>query len=64
MANLEDRMPAYATEESDGRYAVVDGAGRTVLACSDRMSAGHYADLMNQAFESGYKTGYRDASAD
>ena len=58
----KDRTPAYVIDERDDEYRVVDVSGRTLLVCRDAHSAEHYAALMNQAFEVGYKAGYRDAN--
>ena len=41
---------------------VVDRSGRTILQCAGIQNALHYATLMNQAVEVGYKAGYRDAN--
>ena len=43
-------------------HRVVDRSGRTILQSAGAQNAMHYATLMNQAFEVGYKAGYRDAS--
>jgi hypothetical protein len=58
----EDRTPAYEVEQNDDKHSVVDRSGRTILQCAGVQNAMHYATLMNQAFEVGYKSGYRDAS--
>jgi hypothetical protein len=63
MAALQnDHSPAYSVEEKDGEHRVVDRSGRTILQCAGEQNAMHYATLMNQAFEVGYKAGYRDAN--
>lgn len=58
----EDHSPAYVVEQKDNKHGVVDRSGRTILQCPGAQNALHYATLMNQAFEVGYKTGYRDAN--
>ena len=58
----EDPSHAYSVEEKDDTHRVVDRSGRTILQCAGLQNAMHYATLMNQAFEVGYKAGYRDAS--
>ena len=58
----DDRTPAYSVEEKDDTHRVVDRSGRTILQCAGAQNAMHYATLMNQAFEVGYKAGYRDAN--
>jgi len=65
MAELQDdSSPAYVVEENDNKHSVVDRSGRTILQCAGVQNAMHYATLMNQAFEVGYKAGYRDANKD
>ena len=59
----EERTPAYSVEQKDNQHGVVDRSGRTILQCAGVQNAMHYATLMNQAFEAGYKTGYRDAQS-
>jgi hypothetical protein len=58
----DDRTPAYSVDEKDDTHRVVDRSGRTILQCAGAQNAMHYATLMNQAFEVGYKAGYRDAN--
>jgi len=58
----EDRTPAYVVEHQDNKHGVVDRSGRTILQCAGVQNAMHYATLMNQAFDVGYKAGYRDAN--
>lgn len=55
-------MPAYSVAEKDDQHLVVDRSGRTVLQCAGVQNAMHYATLMNQAFEVGYKAGYHDGN--
>ena len=58
----DDRTPAYSVEEKDHKHGVVDRSGRIILQCTGVHNAMHYATLMNQAFEVGYKAGYRDGN--
>ena len=51
----------YAVFEKDGRYSVATGADSAVMICSDRRSAEHYAQLLNAAFNAGYKAGFHAA---
>lgn len=53
----------YTVGENDGFHAVLDAAGEVVCTCGDAMNAHQYAVLLNQAYERGYKTGYRKAKA-
>lgn len=55
-----EREP-YHVEQDGETYLVVDGEGREVLSCRDACSAEHYLVLMNQAYRSGYRAGFRDA---
>lgn len=61
-APQDDRTPAYSVEEKDGEHRVVDRSGRIILQCAGAQNAMHYATLINQAFEVGYKAGYRDGN--
>ena len=38
--------------------------GRVMLRCADEASARHYAVMLNEAFDLGYKTGFRDGLKD
>ena len=58
----DDHTPAYSVEENNDKHRVVDRSGLTILQCAGFQSAMHYATLMNQAFEVGYKAGYRDGN--
>ncbi len=57
-----DDSPHYAVRQDDGKYRVVDWTDRTILTCGNSASAEQYAVLLNQAFDRGYKEGYRAAS--
>jgi hypothetical protein len=61
-APQDGHSPAYSVEEKDDKHHVVDRSGRTILQCAGAQNAMHYATLMSQAFEVGYKAGYRDAN--
>lgn len=61
-APQDDCTPAYSVEEKDDKHGVVDRSGRIILQCNGVQNAMHYATLMNQAFEVGYKAGYRDGN--
>ena len=58
----DDPSPAYSVEEKDDKHRVVDRSGRTILQCAGAQNAMHNATLINQAFEFGYKDGYREAN--
>ena len=53
----------YSVNTHDGKYDVCSPTGRTVMSCGDPGSASHYASLLNEAYRSGYKAGYHDATA-
>lgn len=50
----------YSVQERNTRFEVCSASGRTILVCEDEGSASHYAALLNEAYQAGYKTGYRD----
>ena len=56
----EDPYLAYSVKEQNSRFEVCAASGRTILVCEDEGSASHYASLLNEAYHSGYKVGYRD----
>ena len=58
---MDDIEPPYQPQSGEGRFQVMDESGKVVLNCGDRMSAEQYAALLNQAFQRGYKAGYRAA---
>ena len=51
----------HSIERQDGRFRVLDEAGRVLLSCLDEGSATHYVVLLNEAYRRGYKAGYRAA---
>ena len=56
----EDRKP-YRVLSKNGRWSVVDGAGRLAAACGDERNARHYETLLNEAHDRGYRAGYKAA---
>ena len=50
----------YSTTSEDDRWVVRDQAGRAVVVCRDRANAEEYAALLNEAYNRGYKVGYRE----
>ena len=54
----------YVVVSADERFFVVNQSGRTIMTCADSGSANHYADLLNSAFESGFRAGRRSQAAD
>ena len=59
-ADKEDQQLAYTVHEQDSRFEICAASGRTILVCDDEGSASHYAALLNEAHQAGYKLGYRD----
>ena len=52
---MPDTRKAYVAAPRGERFEVLDGNGRVILTCSDQASAEHYAVLLSQAWESGFK---------
>ncbi len=55
----EEPYLEYKVEEQMGKYKITTSSGRTALSFRDENSASHYASLLNEAFQKGYKSGYR-----
>jgi hypothetical protein len=51
----------YRVESTESQFRVVDESGRTVLSSGNRENAEQYAAMFNQAFQRGFKAGYRAA---
>ena len=49
----------YGVEIRANRFEVRDSAGRAILTCRDQASAVEYATLLSEAYQRGYKAGYR-----
>ena len=49
----------YGVVDREGKFEVHSPSGQTIMVCADRASASHYADLLQRAFEVGYKKGLR-----
>ena len=58
-----DNEKQYRVEEVDGLYRVNSTSGQTILELQNAPSAHHYADLLNKAFNAGYKAGYREGKS-
>jgi hypothetical protein len=50
----------YCVVDRDGKFEVRAPSGRTIMVCTDRASASHYAELLKQAFDVGCKKGLRE----
>jgi hypothetical protein len=59
-ATDDNKLP-YQVESTENQFRVVDESGRTVLSSGNRENAEQYAAMLNQAFQRGYKAGYRTA---
>jgi hypothetical protein len=58
---MEDTAPhQHRVTERDGKFDVLNSSGNVVLVCPDEASATNYAILLSEAYERGYKAGYRD----
>ncbi len=55
----EKAYRVQATE--DGRWALVDAAGVTIMAARDERNVQHYAELLNRAWSDGFRRGFRAA---
>lgn len=56
--NDKEQCP-FGVNINEGKYQVVDDSERTWLETSNAVSAEHYVDLLNKAFNSGFKKGVR-----
>ncbi len=54
-----DPEKPYQLEEGENNYVVVDEKQRVVCTTADKMTAGHYVSLLNEAHQRGYKKGYQ-----
>ena len=50
----------YRVNERDGKFEVLNVSGSVVLVCEDDASATNYAVLLSEAYQRGYKAGYRE----
>jgi len=55
-----DKTTPYSVSEQQGRFNICTTSGRIIMTCGDTASAGHYASLLNEAFNAGYKQGFKD----
>ncbi len=58
-----DAPISYRVISEADAHAVVDSDGRQIMACRDARSAEHYASMLSQAFDPGYRIGYRAAKS-
>ena len=57
----EEDALAYQAVATEDKYEVRRDNGRVVMVCNDEGSAVQYAVLLNEAFDVGFKAGYRAA---
>jgi hypothetical protein len=58
---MDETEPPYQVLPVENQFQVVDDSGRVVLNSGDRANAEQYVALLNQAFQRGYKAGFRAA---
>lgn len=56
----ETVLRLHRVNARDGKFEVLNDSGAVVLVCHDEASATNYAVLLSEAYQRGYKTGYRD----
>ena len=56
----EPERHVYRVHERGGKFEVLDDSGNAVLVCQDEASATNYAVLLGEAYQRGYRMGYRD----
>ena len=49
----------YRVISAEDKFQVIDNKQQTIIECRDETNAHHYAVLLNKAYASGYKTGYK-----
>ena len=59
----DEELAPFWVNINEGQYQVADGSDRTWLETSNAATAEHYVDLLNKAFKSGFKKGFRKARA-
>jgi hypothetical protein len=58
---MEDTaLGLHRVNERDGKFEVLNDSDNVVLVCQDEASATNYAVLLSEAFQRGYRAGYRD----
>ncbi len=53
--------PSYEVVETERGFEVMSPGGYSTLVCSTEENARHYVLLLSEAFQAGYKSGYRAA---
>jgi hypothetical protein len=57
----DEELSPFWVNTKEGRYQVLDASEQTVLETTNAVTAEHYVDLLNKAFKSGFKKGFRKA---
>jgi len=55
----DESIIGYSLANKDGQFEIRNKAERAIMVCGDQTSASHYLSLLNEAFQAGYKSGYR-----
>jgi hypothetical protein len=50
----------HRVNERDAKFEVLSDSGNVILVCEDEASASNYVILLSEAYQRGYKAGYRD----
>jgi hypothetical protein len=56
----QSEYQVYRVNEREGEFEVLNDSGNVIVVCRDESSATNYAVLLRDAFERGYRTGFRD----
>lgn len=56
---MDETQSPYRAQPNQNHFQVLDPTGRVILDCGSRESAEQYALLLNQAFQGGFKAGFR-----
>jgi len=51
----------YRVSQHDNAFCVIAPSGRTLITSPSAPTAEHYADLLNKAYQNGYKAGFKAA---
>ena len=57
----DEESSPFRLNKNEGLYQVVDGSEQTVLETPNAVTAEHYVYLLNKAFKSEFKKGFRKA---
>ncbi len=58
---MDENESPYSVQSTQNHIRVVDESERVVLNCGDLANAEQYCALLNQAFQRGFKAGFRAA---